>query len=56
MHEDLSSKKLFVDFLTSEDSDMFDWIFKGVTPPQKYQQLIDKIIKEKKKFNQNKLK
>lgn len=56
MHEDLSSKKLFVEFLTSEDSDMFDWIFKEVTPPQKYQQLIDKIIKEKKKFNQNKLK
>ncbi|MDE4976194.1 succinate dehydrogenase assembly factor 2, partial [Francisella tularensis subsp. holarctica] len=31
------------------------WIFKGVTPPQRYQQLIDKIIKETKKFNQTKL-
>ncbi|WP_044247637.1 succinate dehydrogenase assembly factor 2 [Francisella hispaniensis] len=56
MREDLAGKKLFVEFLTSEDSDMFDWLFKGVTPPQKYQQLIDKIIQEKKKFNQNKLK
>ncbi|ALB01639.1 hypothetical protein ACH24_02700 [Francisella persica ATCC VR-331] len=56
MNEDLSSKKLFAEFLNSEDINMFNWLFKGVTPPQKYQQLIDKIIKEKKKFNQNKLK
>ena len=56
MREDLAGKKLFVEFLTSEDSDIFDWLFRGVTPPQKYQQLIDKIIQEKKKFNQNKLK
>ncbi|APC91812.1 MULTISPECIES: FAD assembly factor SdhE [Francisella] len=56
LQENLAGKKLFVEFLTSEDSDMFDWLFKGVTPPQRYQQLIVKIIKEKKKFNQNKLK
>ncbi|MDE5039702.1 succinate dehydrogenase assembly factor 2, partial [Francisella tularensis subsp. holarctica] len=35
MHEDLANKKLFVEYLTSEYSDMFDWLFKGVTPPHR---------------------
>ena len=56
MYEDIASKKLFLNFLTSKDSDMFDWFFNRVTPPQKYQQLIDKIIQENTKNNQNKLK
>ncbi|AEI36167.1 MULTISPECIES: FAD assembly factor SdhE [Francisella] len=56
MQEDLTGKKLFVEFLASEDNDMFDWLFKGVTPPNKYKELVDKIIQEKKKFNKNILK
>ncbi|MED7819096.1 MULTISPECIES: FAD assembly factor SdhE [unclassified Francisella] len=56
MKEDLKNKKLFVEFLTSEDSDMFDWLFKGVEAPQKYQELIQKIVNEKKKFNKDNLK
>ncbi|MBK2025954.1 succinate dehydrogenase assembly factor 2 [Francisella philomiragia] len=56
MQEDLAGKKLFVEFLTSEDNDMFDWLFKGVTPPDRYRELINKIILEKKKFNKNRLK
>ncbi|AIT08589.1 hypothetical protein LO80_00440 [Candidatus Francisella endociliophora] len=56
MKEDLDAKKLFVEFLTSEDSDLFDWLFKGVTPPKKYQELIKKITSEKKRYNQENLK
>ncbi|AJC49124.1 succinate dehydrogenase assembly factor 2 [Allofrancisella guangzhouensis] len=51
MKEDIANKKLFIEFLTSEDNDMFDWLFKGVKPPEKFQELINKIIEEKKKFN-----
>ncbi|MED7788943.1 succinate dehydrogenase assembly factor 2 [Francisella sp. 19X1-34] len=56
MKEDLQNKKLFVEFLTSEDSDLFDWLFKGVEAPQKYQELIQKIVNEKKRFNKDNLK
>ena len=56
MKEDLENKKLFVEFLTSEDSNMFDWLFKGVEAPGKYQELIKKIINEKKRFNKSNLK
>lgn len=56
MKEELENKKLFVELLANEDSDMFDWLFKGITPPEKYQDLIRKIIAEKKNFNEQNLK
>ncbi|QIV94503.1 succinate dehydrogenase assembly factor 2 [Allofrancisella frigidaquae] len=56
MNEGVASKKLFVEFLTNEDCDMFDWLFKGVKPPEKFQKLVNKIIQEKKKFNEQNLK
>ena len=51
MSETLDDKKLFIDFLTSEDSDIFDWLFKNIEPPEKYKQLIVKIINAKQEFN-----
>lgn len=56
MKEELADKKLFIEFLTSEDNDLFDWLFKNVTPPEKYQGLIKKVINEKKRYNQENLK
>ena len=53
MQESIEDKKLFVEFLTSEDNDMLDWLLKGVNAPKKYQSLVQKIINEKKKFNEN---
>jgi antitoxin CptB len=47
----IEEKKLFIDFLTSEDNDMFDWLFKGVTAPDKFVDLIQNIMQEKKRFN-----
>lgn len=54
--ESKQDKKLFIEFLTSEDNDIFDWLFKGVNPPSKFIALVQKIIQEKKVDNQNKFK
>ncbi|ASG68130.1 hypothetical protein fh0823_10380 [Francisella halioticida] len=56
MKESLENKRLFVEFLTSEDNDIFDWLFKGLEAPKKYQELIEKIVNEKKRFNESNLK
>ena len=56
MQEDLKEKKLFIQFLTSEDSDLFDWLFKGVEAPDEFQLLIKKICVAKKEYNQKYLK
>lgn len=55
LEESKEAKKLFVEFLTSEDNDMFDWLFKGEVPPVKYQELVKKIITEKHRHNKTKL-
>ncbi|MCL4121288.1 UNVERIFIED_CONTAM: hypothetical protein GTU68_009907 [Idotea baltica] len=55
LNESKEDKKLFVEFLTSEDNDMFDWLFKGVIPPVKYKELVKKIVAEKHKYNTTKL-
>jgi len=55
MTETMENKKLFIDFLTSEDNDIFDWLFKSVEVPSKYSELIKKIINAKQKFNNNHL-
>ena len=54
--ESKQNKKLFIEFLISEDNDIFDWLFKGVKPPLEFETLVQKIIKEKKVDNQNKFK
>lgn len=56
INESIESKKLFVEFLASEDSDLFEWLFKGGTAPDRYHDLISKIISAKKKYNQERLK
>ncbi len=54
LDETKEDKKLFIEFMTSEDNDIFDWLFKGVTPPSKFESLVNKIIQEKIIDNQNK--
>lgn len=54
--ESIENKKLFVDLLACEDSDLFEWLFKGGSAPDKYNELISKIISAKKKFNTERLK
>ena len=56
LDEAKEDKKLFIEFLTSEDNDIFDWLFKGVNPPVKFEALVQKIIQEKKVENQSKFK
>lgn len=56
MQEELKEKKLFIEFLTSEDSDLFDWLFKGVEAPEKFKSLIKKISVAKIEYNQKHLK
>lgn len=56
LDEKKEDKKLFIEFLTSEDNDIFDWLFKGVNPPAKFKTLVQKIIAAKKVDNQNKFK
>lgn len=56
LSESKQNKKLFIEFLISEDNDIFDWLFKGVKPPLEFETLVQKIIKEKKVDNQNKFK
>ncbi|MFC4891467.1 succinate dehydrogenase assembly factor 2 [Pseudofrancisella aestuarii] len=50
--ESIQDKKLFIEFLTSEDNDMFDWLFRGVKSPAKFESLVKKIIKTKKEYNE----
>ena len=54
LDEAKEDKKLFIEFLTEEDNDIFDWLFKDVIPPDKFKSLVNKIIKEKKIDNKNK--
>ena len=48
--ETKENKKIFIEFLTSEDNDIFDWLFKGVNPPVKFEALVRKIVQEKKRI------
>ena len=56
MLSSLGDKKLFIEFLTSEDNDLFDWFFKDIEPPINFASLIKKIVNEKNRYNQEILK